>query len=375
MSDLNGYIDESGSYGFNFSHHNTYFVVTVILVEKGEKTQMLQNTFDQIRQDIFHGAEVKSSKIKDRTRQRIFQRIKDHDFRFYSLIVDKRNIFNSSGVRLWRESFYKYLYRQVYTHLYSTFSSISIFADELIDKRFIEGFEKYIEKETQNTLFQQISFTNSSTNSLIQLADLIAGTINRNLSGKSTLDVYYELVDKNSGFFKWPQKKIKYFTDHLESDNFSKEIYDLSLLRADSYIERHKRSTDPEVILRVRFVEYLKEVLLYKGYDISVYGAEILANINPGSDYKINDTLLKTKIVAPLRDEDVLITSKRSGYKLPSCEKDIADFFELLFSNIDPMIKRMKACYDSIVLATSNKPDFLEDEKFKYIKRIITETN
>jgi hypothetical protein len=374
MEELNGFIDESGSYGFNFANHNTHFVVTVILVEQGEKTRLLQEEFDQIRRDIFHGAELKSSKIKDRTRQRIFLRLKKFDFRFYSLIVDKRNIFDSSGLRLWRESFYKYLYRQLYAHLYSTFSSITIFADELIDKNFIEGFETYIEKETQNTLFQQISFSNSATNSLIQLADLFAGTINRNLSGKSTFDLYYELIDKNAGFLIWPQKRIKYFTDHLGIDGFSKEIYDLSLLRADSYIEKHKRATDPDVILRVRFVEYLKEVLLYKGYDIQVYGAEILANINLGSEFKLNDTLLKTKVIAPLRDDDVLITSNRKGYKLPSSEKDIAEFFEMLFSNIDPMIKRMKNCYDSIVLATGKKPEFLEENKFDYIKRIITES-
>lgn len=83
MEDLNGFIDESGSYGFNFANHNTHFVVTVILVEQGEKTRLLQEEFDQIRRDIFHGAEVKSSKIKDRTRQRIFLRLKNFDFRFY----------------------------------------------------------------------------------------------------------------------------------------------------------------------------------------------------------------------------------------------------------------------------------------------------
>lgn len=373
MDNLNAFIDESGSYGFSFKNHDTFFVVTAVLVEQGGKTKILEDTFKEIKNKLFHGAEIKSSKIKDSTRTRIFSALKDLKFSYYSLIIDKRSIYDDSGIRNWRASFYKFLYRQLYEKLYSTFSSITCFADELIDKKFIAGLKLYIEKETQNTLFQQVSFTNSKETNLIQLADLIAGTLNRYFSKKSKLDVLYLLVDQNIGYLKWPDEKTFYYTHYDDDGLFTTEITRLSILRADAYIEKYRKTSDPDVLLRVKMLEYLKDVFNYRGKYIYVHGAEIISYLSVGYPVKITDNYFKTNIVAPLRDSDVLITSNRNGYKLPACKKDIYDFFEMFFANIDPMVKRIKNCYDSIKSATFNQLDLLQDEKFKYLKSIITQ--
>lgn len=371
MSDLNGYIDESGSYGFNFSNHNTHFVVTVVLVEKGEKTTVLEQEINNIRAEIFNNSEIKSNRIKDRTRLRIFERIKDFEFNYYSLIIDKREISDDSGVHNWKKSFYKYLNRQLYFKLFNTFSRITLFADEMIDKKFIDSFQKYLLTETQNTLFQQVHFSKSEDYNLIQLADLISGTINRNISKKSIVDVYYELEKQNSGFFIWPEKRVNYFEKYFDNGEFSQEIKKLSLLRADSYITKHKTSHSPEIILRVRFIEYLKEILLYKGPKAYVHRAEIIDNISNGLEKPINDNYFNSKILAPLRDDDVLIASNKRGYKLPTSKNDLIEFIEMFFANIDPMIKRIKSCHDSIILATAGKLNLLEDDKYDYLRKII----
>jgi len=150
---------------------------------------------------------------------------------------------------------------------------------------------------------------------------------------------------------------------------------ELSVFRADNYIEKHRTNKNPEIMLRVRFIEYLKEVLLYKGPDVHVYGADIISNISYGLREKVTDYYLKSNIVANLRDNDVLIASNRKGYKLPTSKKDIIDFFEMFFSNIDPMIKRIRNCYKSIILATGNDIDLLEDNKFYYLNKIIIDND
>lgn len=375
MLNLNAYIDESGSYGFSFKNHDTHFVVTALIVESGEKTNILEDKFIQIKNKLFSGAEVKSSKIKDTTRTKIFNQISDLDFSYYSLIIDKREIYDDSGIRNWRSTFYKYLYKILYEKLYSTYSNLTCYADELIDKKFITGLKSYIEKETQNTLFQQINFINSKDKTLIQLADLISGTLNRYFCKKSKLDLYYLLINQNIGFIHWPDKRVYYYTQYDDDGLFTNEIAKLSLLRANSYIERHKQSNDPDVILRVRVLEYLKDVYYYQGKYEYVHGAVIISKISLGYPINITENHFKTKIIAPLRDSDVLITSKRNGYKLPACKKDIYDFFEMFFANIDPMIKRLKSCYESVKSATFNQLDLLDDEKFKYLKSIINNSD
>lgn len=375
MSELNGYIDESGSYGFNFENHNTHFVVTVILVEKGEKTLALEQELKNIQAEVFNGAEIKSNKIKDRTRQRIFTRIKNFEFNYYSIVVDKREIYDDSGVRNWKESFYKYLNRQLYNKLFNTFSRITVFADEMIDNKFIVSFKKYLITETQNTLFQQVRFADSEAHTIIQLADIVSGTINRFISRKSRVNVFVELASQNSGYFNWPEKRIRYFEKHSDNGEFSGEIRKLSLLRADNYLVKNKNSQDPEIVLKVKFLEFLKEILLYKGPSAYVHRSEIIENISKGIDKPINDNYFNSKILAPLRDNDVLIASNKRGYKLPTSKNDLIDFIEMFFANIDPMIKRIKSCNDSIVLATGGKLNLLEDDKYDYLRSIITHSN
>lgn len=369
--EFNGYIDESGSYGFNFANHNTHLVVTAVLVEKGEKTKILEECINQIRDEIFNGAELKSSRLKDKTRHRVFNRLRDLDFKFFSLIVDKRNIFDDSGLRNWKESFYKFLYKQLYTKLFNTFPNLNIYADELIDKVFLDGFQKYLLNHTQNTLFQQIRFAKSDDSQIIQLADIICGSINRNVTGKSIFDLNDYVNKQNAGHMYCPHTHQKYFTEYFDSGDYSQEIFDLSLHRADLFLEKYQHSDDPEVKLKVKFVEYLKEVLLYRDPGEYVNRPEIIDNISVGSPINITEYFFKSKIVAPLRDEDVLIASNRNGYKLPASQKDIVEFFDLFFANIDPMIRRIRSCYESIALVTDNKIDFLDESRYSYLKTVI----
>lgn len=78
----------------------------------------------------------------------------------------------------------------------------------------------------------------------------------------------------------------------------------------------------------------------------------------------------RSKIIAKLRDNGVILASSNKGYKLPSSSKDLYDFVNHSNSYIQPMIDRLLKCRNQIKLATKNKLDIFDHEEFKYLNEI-----
>ena len=63
---------------------------------------------------------------------------------------------------------------------------------------------------------------------------------------------------------------------------------------------------------------------------------------------KLSIQSFRNKIIAKLRDNEVIISSSSSGYKIPSTEKELYDFVNHGKSIIMPMLHRLKICNDVI---------------------------
>ena len=79
----------------------------------------------------------------------------------------------------------------------------------------------------------------------------------------------------------------------------------------------------------------------------------------------------QARIIAPLRDSGILIATSKKGYKIPIRESEILSFINQSSSVIKPMVERIKICRDSVLKATHNKVDVLNNDEYKYLKEII----
>jgi hypothetical protein len=75
------------------------------------------------------------------------------------------------------------------------------------------------------------------------------------------------------------------------------------------------------------------------------------------------------KIIALLRDNGVIVASSSKGYKIPSSIQDVMDFVDRYDSIVGPMVKRVRAAREDLLLLTDRELDILEGDRFDYLRR------
>lgn len=369
------FVDESGNYGFKFDKENVskYFIITAIIVEK-DKLKILEKEIGEIRERFFQTGEMKSSSVKNlRRRKDIIKLITKSDFSIYSLVVDKRKI-NIDGGLGYHGSFYKYLNRQLYEDLFLAIPNLHVTADKYGDKQFMKGFKKYIKNKPLRNIFSDSSFEFASSKKriLLQLADMISGTIFQQYENKANekyQEIYNLLLKKVNRIENWPTFTVNPQQDSHGGLEYDQVISDLAIQLSTRYISNNKYRENRVIKDRVNFLKFLR-TNLFINQNKYVATEEIINNLNSFSDEVISIDYLRSNIVAPLRDEDILISSSNNqhGYKLPISARDLLDFVKLSSSNVLPMLRRLEKCRKSVLLATNNNLDILAGEQFKELK-------
>lgn len=382
MNDIQfAFVDEYGNYGFDFEKNDvsTHFIIVAILV-KGANKEILEEKVEHIRQKFFQAGEMKSSKIRNNHKRRslILNELKGLPFNIFAYVIDKRKIRESAGIR-YKKSFFKFLNRLLYDDLYRTFDQLELVADEYGNKEFMEEFKVYVKRKSIPDLFNfsSFGFNNSKSNILIQLADLLAGTIAKGYDKNQLTDEYqtfYKILEKHIIRLEyWPKDYRNFLVDPSKSEN--KTPYDEVILKqavnlAYQYIDKSGNIEDIDEKDRIDFLKFL----LFKTYQNPneyIYTHEILDNLNAIRNQKINIHYFRSNIVSKLRDNGLLIASSTKGYKLPTCIDDLYDFVNLTSLNIHPMIQRITKCRDQILLATNNEIDILDKAEYEDIKKIV----
>lgn len=375
------FIDEFGDYDFDFDKHDvsTHFIIVSILVKESNK-EMVEQEIDKIRQKYFQAGEMKSSEIENNhnLRLQIVKELKDLPFTVYAYVIDKRKIREDSGITF-KKTFINYLNRLAYDDLNKTFEQLDLVASEQGAKEFTQEFKNYVKKTSIPDLFNYstFGFNHSQSTMLLQLADLIAGSIAQGYDKTQFSEQYrsfYQLIKpKIIGIHQWPYD-YKNFLYEYKSENpdclYDEVIIRKSVNLAYRYIDKNRKSEEDDEKIRIDFLKFLL-FNLKENPNEYVYTQEILENLNAIRSIKINQHYFRSNIVSKLRDNGLLIASSNKGYKLPVSLTDLYDFVNLSSLTIHPMIQRISKCRKQILLATNNEIDILDQKEYDYLKRVI----
>jgi hypothetical protein len=97
---------------------------------------------------------------------------------------------------------------------------------------------------------------------------------------------------------------------------------------------------------------------------------ELLSQMEQLKSKKVSMHYFRSKVIAKLRDNGVILASSNKGYKLPSSSMDLYDFVNHSNSYIQPMMDRLLKCRNQIKLATKNEMDIFDHEEFKYLSKL-----
>ena len=382
MNSIYAYIDEFGAFGFKFDKPNTqtHFIITAIIVKEAD-IENLSVSVEEIRKKFFQTGEMKSTTIgKDhRRRNNLLQELMPLPFKIFALVVDKRSIYENSGLR-YKEPFYKFLNNYVHQELEVNFPQLCIAMDELGQNEFITSFSKYVQsRKKQLTLFDDVRFSmrNSNGNILIQVADIISGSLayNYDIEKKQNADGNdYERLLKNKilGLKFFPKN---YETYKIEETPISKDydwkIANICFRRAKDFLEKNKADIDDVEKCQVVVLEYLLFRFMNNDKRLYIPTKELINELtNRGFD-KMSYQTFRNKIIAKLRDNDVVISSSQAGYKVPTTESELYDFVNHGKSIIQPMLSRLRRCNDIIKLGTNGEVDLFQRAEYENLRRLL----
>lgn len=372
------FIDEFGNDGLDFSkeHVSAHFIVTSIIIEESQLTN-IEESIEYIRKKYFQTGEIKSSNVgkNDRRRLNILKDLKDLDFYIFSVVIDKREL-KGEGFK-YKDSFYKFLHSLVDRELFKIFPNLLVVSDDIGDKKFKIGFIKYIKNNHIPDLFNQSDFklSNSKSNLLVQVADFITGTIARcyepdKLSEKRS-DFLNILKQKILELRFWPPDFQPYAYDpHVDFDNFDPLISELAINLAEQFLKKKSKSSVPADVDQCNCLKYLLFHFRNVNPESFLSTYELINHLDVNRSRRMSIHYFRSKVIAKLRDNDVIISSSNKGYKLPSSSMDLYTFVNHSNSYIEPMLARLIRCRNKIKMASMNKIDILDHKEFKYLKKV-----
>lgn len=384
MKNILAFVQESGSSSFDFANFGTHFIVVSIIVSIEEK-QNIEEQLTKIRQKYFGQEAFSSSQVGDdyMKRRLILQEFANLDFHIYATVINKKQL---SGEGFTHEpSFYGFLNSLIYNELFRNFPNLHLIVDDQAGHSFTQQFKMYITKDQIPEFFNKTDFSaaDKSQSVFLQLSSFIAGTLNRHYDeskeGTDHDKMLFSLRDRLTSLNFFPRdSKLNYQIEENDNDNdgsfYSRIIRNLGEELAIDFLEKKKALIQQDV----EQINCMKLFLLYsKAYQQHDYipTKEILAHIKIGKGEHLSEQYFRSKVIAKLRDQGVLIASsslgEKKGYKLPTSEEDLYDFVNHINRMIVPMLSRLKKCREAIKEATQGNLDLLGGPEYETLREFL----
>ena len=371
------YIDECGCFGFDFSLEGVseYYILCAVVVEESYQQELRKKITEIKIQNGFSNTEMKSSKIgnEHNRRTRIISQLLPIDFKVILLIADKKEFKKGTPLTEYRKTFIKFLHQRLYNLMYHVYPKLKIVEDETGTTEFQSSFKKYvIERRPEFNLFNDYDFDycDSKNEILVQLADIVGGSINKYLTDSTAPNYLEMLKGKMLVVEEFPSKKEPYWgTASPEDYQFNKDVYALAIKCANDFIAKNENDDNDEKKVQVAFLKYL----LFQVASISptkyISSAQILSYLREYTHQRITPNYLYRRVIAPLRDDGVIIASCSHGYKIPISVEDVTTYLNSTHTIVSPMLHRMGICRKLIQQQTGNELDILNDPAFLKYKK------
>lgn len=183
------FIDESGDPGFKIGKGSSpVFVIAMVIFDDMLEAEKASLAIKELRRklnvaDLF---EFKFSKTDIRFKNAFFDAIKPFKFRVRAITVTKKIIY-SQKLRTEKENFYNFIVMQILKQS-KTIKKAKLRFDSRGEKALRDELRIYLSQQLDNknkNIFSDLKFVDSKQNTLVQLADMVAGAIAASSDGKT----------------------------------------------------------------------------------------------------------------------------------------------------------------------------------------------
>jgi hypothetical protein len=221
----------------------------------------------------------------------------------------------------------------------------------------------------------KFELVNSKSEILIQLSDFIAGTLSKIYEKKTSGELneaYIKFIeDKALSIDEWPTKYQAYLVKDNTPEEFSELIYQFTLGKAEAFIENNENNHDEDTRLQVATLRHLVFHSRMINKDEYVPTAKLISFLDDSGFGDVTSYIVRSKIIAPLRDLDVIVTSSNRGYKIPCDFSDMEEFVERVNSIVTPLLGRLGKARKSLNMVSKGEVDILKGPNFPHLVSFI----
>ena len=190
------FIDDSGDPGFKLTNGSSrYFVIACVIFDDNLDAEETALKIKRYRRSLGWSdeREFKFNKLTQRLRLDFLQEVAVAPFRVRAIVVDKSKI-HSQTLRTDKNSFYNFIIKEVLSHSGGHIQNANIRLDGHEDRAYKRAASSYFRTQVASGTIKDVRFVDSKTNNLIQLADMVAGSLLRNQQADKTDHATYRSV-------------------------------------------------------------------------------------------------------------------------------------------------------------------------------------
>ena len=206
------FVDESGDPGLKLEQGSSrHFVVALVIFDDHEEAEAADERINLLRREMRLEPYFKFrfNKCRRNFREQFFRAVTPYQFFYYGIVINK------DPAKLWgegfqhKEPFYKYASSLVFENAKAFLNNATVVIDGSGSKDFRRQLERYLKLRINDPgyrFIRKVKVQDSSRNNLIQLADMIAGAVNRSFGTKGDAQVYRQIVSHREVYVQlWPK--------------------------------------------------------------------------------------------------------------------------------------------------------------------------
>lgn len=198
------FIDDSGDPGFKLDKGSSkHFVIACVIFDDNLDAEEAALKIKRLRRTLGwrDESEFKFNKSNKPIRLQFLEEIKSCNFHVRAIVADK-TIIRSPELRNNKHKFYNYMIKEVLSKSDGVMKDARIRLDGHEDRAYKKAATAYFRQQVnlRGSIIKDMKFVNSKNDNLIQLADMVAGSILRSTQkDKSDNFVYLKAIKKRIG--------------------------------------------------------------------------------------------------------------------------------------------------------------------------------
>lgn len=184
------FIDECGDSGLKIGKGSSrYFIIALVVFDDNEEALACDTRIELLKRELgwSQDSEFHFHRNSKRIREIFLREVSRYNFFYYGVVINKdpRKLYGEGFKN--KSSFYKYACGLVFQNAKETLEDSIVVVDSSGSLEFKKRLSKYLKNKFNGNkrVIKKVKMQRSESNNLIQLADYVAGTINRSINGRS----------------------------------------------------------------------------------------------------------------------------------------------------------------------------------------------